>query len=70
MVKSSLGLIKHHAMKTYGGSGGIAVEFLISALEEDKWSASCHCRFTPGETVVDTYCIGGLMGPRVGVETL
>jgi hypothetical protein len=39
-------LIKHYAMKTYGGSGGIAPPFLTSTLDGDEWSASRPCRFT------------------------
>jgi hypothetical protein len=40
-------LTKHHAMKAYWGSRGIAPRFLISALDGGQWSASCHSRFTP-----------------------
>jgi hypothetical protein len=37
-------------MKTYGGSGVIAPQFLTSALDGGDWSASRLCRFIPGET--------------------
>jgi hypothetical protein len=43
-----LNLTKHHAMKMYGGSGGIAPPFLISALDGDELLASHPGRFTSG----------------------
>jgi hypothetical protein len=36
---------KNHIMKTWG----------TSALDEDEYSASCSCRFTPGETDVGAH---------------
>jgi hypothetical protein len=57
-------------MKTYWGSGSIAPPFLTSVLEGGEWSASCLCRFTPGEGACGTYWIGGCMGPRVGLDTV
>jgi hypothetical protein len=33
-------LIKHHAMKRYGGSGSTIPPFLTSALDGGEWSAS------------------------------
>jgi len=41
----SLYLTKHHAMKTYGESGGTVL--LIWALDGSEWSASSPGRFTP-----------------------
>jgi hypothetical protein len=48
-------------MKTYGGSGGIAPPFLVSALD----AASRLCYSTPG-----THWIGGLEGPRAGLDVV
>jgi hypothetical protein len=28
-----------------------------------RWSASCPCYFTPGETALSAHCIGGWVGP-------
>jgi hypothetical protein len=42
------------------GSGGIAPPFLTSA--------SCPCRFTPGERAPGTHWIGGWVGSRAGLE--
>jgi hypothetical protein len=33
-----------------------------------EWSASRHGRSTPEEEAPDTHCIGGLAGPRTGLE--
>jgi hypothetical protein len=53
-------LIKHHVMKTYGGSGGTALPFLTSALDGGEWSVS---RFTHGSTTApDTHWTRG--GPQ------
>jgi len=48
-VKLYLSLTKHHAVKTYWGSGGIAHAFLTMALDVGEWSASRSGRFTPRE---------------------
>jgi hypothetical protein len=49
MVRMSLSwLIKHHAMKMYGESGGIALPFFILALDGGEQSASHPVHFTPG----------------------
>jgi hypothetical protein len=50
---------KMYTMKTYGGSGGIAPSFFISAREGGEWSVSCPGRFNPGERVPDID-----LGPR------
>jgi hypothetical protein len=50
-------------MKIYGGSGGIAPQFLTSTLDGGEWSASRPGRFTPG-----THWIGGRVDPRVGLD--
>jgi hypothetical protein len=56
MVKSSLGLIKHHAMKMSGG---------VDLPTTWEWSASRHGRFTPG-----THNLGGSVGPRAGLAAV
>jgi hypothetical protein len=55
-------------MKTYGGSGCIAPQFLTSALDGGEWSASRPGRFTPGERAHGTHWIGGWVGPRAGLD--
>jgi hypothetical protein len=40
--------VKHHDMKTYGGSGSIARPFLTLSLYGGERSDSRLCRFTPG----------------------
>jgi hypothetical protein len=47
--KLSLGLTKHHAMKTYWRCGSIAPRILTLALDGSEWSASLPGRFTHGE---------------------
>jgi hypothetical protein len=69
-VKLSLSLVKHHAMKTYWRSGGIARRNLISALDGDEWSVSRPGRFTPRERSPDTHWIGGWMSPRAGLDAV
>jgi hypothetical protein len=66
-VNLSLCLIKHHAMKTYGGVEVHFHAFLNSVLEGDEWLASRPGRFIPGETDSGTQWIGGWVGPSVGV---
>jgi hypothetical protein len=41
---------------------------LTSALVGGEWSASCPCRFTPGEKSHGTHLIGGWVGPRAGLD--
>jgi hypothetical protein len=42
--------------------------FLALALFGDEWSATRHCRFTPGEKVPCSYWIGGWVDPRTGLD--
>jgi hypothetical protein len=46
-------------------SGGLAPQFLTSALDWGEWSVSRPCRFIPREGAPATHCIGGWVGPRV-----
>jgi hypothetical protein len=61
-VKLSPGVIKHHAMNTWG-SGGIATPFLTSALDVDEWSASRPSRFTP-----IAHCVDRVVAPRADLN--
>jgi hypothetical protein len=53
-------LIKDHAMKVYGGMEARA--YLTLEIDDDVWSAS-----RPGPC---TYCIGGWVGPRAGLDAV
>jgi hypothetical protein len=55
-------------MKTYGGSGVIALPFLTSTLDGGEWSASHPGRFTPRKRAPGTHWIGGWVGPRAGLD--
>jgi hypothetical protein len=44
--------------------------FLNLALVGDEWSASRHCRFTPGEMARGTHWIRGWVGPRGGFDDM
>jgi hypothetical protein len=57
-------------MKAYWGSGGIAHAFLTSTLDGGELSASIPDRFTPRERAPGTHCIGGCVGPRVGLDAV
>jgi hypothetical protein len=51
-------------------SRGIAAPFLTSALVGGEWSASRPGRFTPCEIALGTHWIGGLVGPKVGLDAV
>jgi hypothetical protein len=42
--------------------------FFASALAGGEWSASRSGRFTPGYRTPGTYCIGGWVDPRAGLD--
>jgi hypothetical protein len=50
-----------------GGSGGIALPFLTSALDGGEWLALRLGYFTPRS---GTYWIGGLVGPTAGLDVV
>jgi hypothetical protein len=58
-VKLPLCLTKHHAMKTYWGSGGIAPHILDLGIRLGEWLALRPGRFTPRERALGTHWIGG-----------
>jgi hypothetical protein len=69
-VKLFLCLTKHHAMKTYWGSGGIAARILTSALDGGELLASRSDRFTPRERAPGAHWIGGWVGPRAVLDAV
>jgi hypothetical protein len=69
MVKLSLSLINHYAMKTWG-SGSIDHVFVTSALVEGECSASSPGLFTPGARATFTYWVGRWVGPRAGLDDM
>jgi hypothetical protein len=46
----------------------VQIHVLTSALVGGEWLASRPGRFTPEERSPDTHWIGGLMGPRAGLD--
>jgi hypothetical protein len=52
------------------GIGGIAPQFLTSALEGNESSASRLGRFTTAEIAHGTHWRGGWVGPRAGLDTV
>jgi hypothetical protein len=57
-------------MKTYWGVEVYLHEFLNSALDGGKWSASRPSRFTPRERAHGTYCIEGWEDPGAGLDAV
>jgi hypothetical protein len=64
-IKLKLSLIKHYAMKTYGGVDVYIHVILTSALLGGECTASDPGRFTPG-----THWMGGWLGPRAGLDEM
>jgi hypothetical protein len=65
MVKLSLCLVKHHAMKTYVGVEVELHTILVSAIHGGEWSVSRPGHFNIRERAPDIPWIGGWMGPRI-----
>jgi hypothetical protein len=61
----SLFLIKHHVMKTYRGVKIQLHAFLMLALDEGEWSASCCSHFNPGERSHSTVRWHDLWAPEL-----
>jgi hypothetical protein len=66
-VKLSLCLIKHYAMKAYGGSRCIHPYFLDLGAR-CEWLASRLSHFIPDERTPGIHWIGGWLGPIAGLE--
>jgi hypothetical protein len=62
--------MKYYAVMAYGGVDVYEYihVFLTSVLVGGEWSASRPCRFTPGERVRGTHCIGGWVDPRASLD--
>jgi hypothetical protein len=69
-MKLSLCLIKHHAMKTYGGVEVQLHTFLTSALVGGEWFVSRAGCFTPGERAPGTHWERGRVNPRAGLDAV
>jgi hypothetical protein len=61
-------VIKHYAVKAYGGVDVQIHIFLTSAVVGREFTVSSTGRFTPGERAAGTHCIGGRVGPRDGLN--
>jgi hypothetical protein len=61
-------LIKHYALKVYGGMDVQIHIFLTSALVRGGWSVSHPCCFTP--KLPGTQSTGGWVGHRAGLDDL
>jgi hypothetical protein len=70
VVKLSLCLTKHHAMKTFWGVEVWLHSFLTSAVDRGEWSASRLGRFTPRERAPVTHWIRGSVGPRAVLDVV
>jgi hypothetical protein len=61
-------LIKHYAMKTYGGSGCIDLHFL-DLVTSWRWMISFAPRpLYPRERGPCAHCVGGWVDPRIGLD--
>jgi hypothetical protein len=67
-VQLPLCLTKHYAMKVFVGVNVQIYVFLTSAPAGSEWLALCTGSFTPGETAPLNHWIGGLVGPRTGLD--
>jgi hypothetical protein len=62
-VVPSMFLIKHHDMKTHGGTEVYLHPFGTSIIGGSEWSASPASRFIFGDGAPGNHCIGGRAGP-------
>jgi hypothetical protein len=64
-------LSEHHAMKTYWGSWGLTLRILDLGTRR-RWVASFTRpgRFASKERAPGTYCVGGWVGLRAGLDTV
>jgi hypothetical protein len=63
-------MIKHYAMKAYGGVDVQSHLLLTSALGGSEWSASRYGRFTSGERAPCTRSIRGWVGLRTCLDDM
>jgi hypothetical protein len=52
------------------GSGGIAPQFLVSAVNGGEWSASHPGRLPPEERAPGAHWLGGCVGLRAGLDSM
>jgi hypothetical protein len=57
-------------MKTYEGVDAYVHAFLTAPVVGGGWSASRPGRSTPDERAPVSYCIGGWVGPKAGLEAV
>jgi hypothetical protein len=69
-MKLSLSLIKHRAMKTCWGVNMQLYAFLRSTLHGSECSASRPDRFSQGQTVSNTYWMGGGVDPIASLDAV
>jgi len=67
-VKLSLGLTKHHAMKTYGGSGGIAPRILKVGTRWRRVFSFTALSLPLRGKRPRYHCAGDWVGPRAGLK--
>jgi hypothetical protein len=63
-------LTKHHAIKTYWGSGSLAPRILDLGTSGGEWSDSRPSRLTPRESAPRTHWIGGWVGARAVLDAV
>jgi UDP-N-acetylmuramyl pentapeptide phosphotransferase/UDP-N-acetylglucosamine-1-phosphate transferase len=61
-------VLKHYAMKEYGGVYVWIRVLLASTLVGSDWAASRTCRFTPGQRYPGTHWIGGWVSSRAVLD--
>jgi hypothetical protein len=68
-TKLSLGLIKHHTIKTCGEKEGIAPRFL-NLVHQMEVSGELHAlaHLPPKGKAPSTHCVGGWVGPRSSLD--
>jgi hypothetical protein len=69
-LKLSLCLTKHHAVKTYWGSGGLAPRILDLGTRWRLVVSFTRRPLYPRERPLDTYCIGGWVGSRAVLDAV
>jgi hypothetical protein len=52
------------------GEADVYIHLFLTTLAGGEWSASSPGRITPAETAPGTFCIGGWVVPRAGLDNL